>query len=447
MTTPICDFVRKYAAQNSLRLHMPGHKGTAFLGFEHMDVTEIDGADSLYEADGIIAESEANASALFGCDTFYSAEGSSQCIRAMLYLACMSGEKKEKPLVLAARNAHKTFLSAAALLDIDIEWLYGENSGAYLSCDVTAQYLERAIVTSDRKPAAVYITSPDYLGNIADIKSLAEVCHRHGVLLLVDNAHGAYLRFLSQSQHPIDLGADVCCDSAHKTLPVLTGGAYLHISPRVSEKLSHMAKNALAMFGSTSPSYIIMQSLDMANKYIADGYGNRLEVCCKRVENLKKVLREKGFILSGCEPLKVTIAAKSYGYTGKELADILFEKNIVCEFSDPDFTVFMFTPEISDEQFIYLEEVICDIPRKETIKSVPPEFCKANKAMSVREAAFSMCEEISARDAVGRVLAVAAVGCPPAVPIVVCGELIDKNAVECFEYYGIDSCCVVKQQP
>ena len=268
MTTPICDFVRKYAAQNSLRLHMPGHKGTAFLGFEHMDVTEIDGADSLYEADGIIAESEANASALFGCDTFYSAEGSSQCIRAMLYLACMSGEKKEKPLVLAARNAHKTFLSAAALLDIDIGWLYGENRGAYLSCDVTTQYLERAIVTSDRKPAAVYITSPDYLGNIADIKSLAEVCHRHGVLLLVDNAHGAYLRFLSQTQHPIDLGADVCCDSAHKTLPVLTGGAYLHISPRVSEKLSHMAKNALAMFGSTSPSYIIMQSLDMANKYI-----------------------------------------------------------------------------------------------------------------------------------------------------------------------------------
>ena len=87
MTTPICDFVRSYAEQKAIRLHMPGHKGTDILGFEALDITEIDGADSLYEADGIIAQSEANATQLFGCDTFYSTEGSSQCIRAMLYLA------------------------------------------------------------------------------------------------------------------------------------------------------------------------------------------------------------------------------------------------------------------------------------------------------------------------------------------------------------------------
>ena len=276
MTTPVCDFVRSYAAKNPLRLHMPGHKGVSLLGFEDMDITEIDGADSLYEAEGIIAESEANASALFGCDTFYSTEGSSQCIRAMLFLACMSEENAQKPLVLAGRNAHKTFLSAAALLDFDTQWLYGENSSSYLSCDISAEYLEKAIASAERKPAAVYITSPDYLGNTADIKSLAAVCHSHGVLLLVDNAHGAYLKFLLQSQHPVDLGADMCCDSAHKTLPVLTGGAYLHIAPSVRGKLSPLAKNALAMFGSTSPSYIIMQSLDMANKYIADGYSHKL---------------------------------------------------------------------------------------------------------------------------------------------------------------------------
>ena len=86
MNTPICDFVRSYADSRQLRLHMPGHKGASFLGMEHLDITEIDGADSLYEADGIIAQSEANASQLFGCKTLYSTEGSSQCIRAMLYL-------------------------------------------------------------------------------------------------------------------------------------------------------------------------------------------------------------------------------------------------------------------------------------------------------------------------------------------------------------------------
>ncbi|MBR6519110.1 MAG: aminotransferase class V-fold PLP-dependent enzyme, partial [Oscillospiraceae bacterium] len=415
MTTPVCDFVRSYAAKKPLRLHMPGHKGVSLLGFEDMDITEIDGADSLYEADGVIAESEANASALFGCDTFYSTEGSSQCIRAMLFLACIGAENAEKPLILAGRNAHKTFLSAAALLDFDTQWLYGENSGSYLSCDISAEYLENAITLAERKPAAVYITSPDYLGNVADVKSLAEVCHRYGVLLLVDNAHGAYLKFLPQSQHPVDLGADMCCDSAHKTLPVLTGGAYLHTAPTVKEKLSPLAKNALAMFGSTSPSYIIMQSLDMANKYIADGYSHKLAQCCERVSGVKKLLEDNGFELSGDETIKITIAAKSYGYTGKELADILAEKNIFCEFSDPDFIVFMFTPEISAQQLRYFAETVCSIPRKEAVKCEPPRFIRPKTAMSVRKAAFSQSEEISVKDAVGRVLAAATVGCPPAV--------------------------------
>ena len=445
MTTPVCDFVRSYAAKNPLRLHMPGHKGVSLLGFEDMDITEIDGADSLYEAEGIIAESEANASALFGCDTFYSTEGSSQCIRAMLFLACMSEENAQKPLVLAGRNAHKTFLSAAALLDFDTQWLYGENSSSYLSCDISAEYLEKAIASAERKPAAVYITSPDYLGNTADIKSLAAVCHSHGVLLLVDNAHGAYLKFLLQSQHPVDLGADMCCDSAHKTLPVLTGGAYLHIAPSVREKLSPLAKNALAMFGSTSPSYIIMQSLDMANKYIADGYSHKLSQCCERVSGVKKLLEDNGFELSGNEPLKITIAAKAYGYTGKELADILKEKDIVCEFSDPDFIVFMFTPETTEEQLGCFEETVCGIPRREAVKTVPPRFSRPKAAMPVRKAAFSPSEEIPVKDAVGRVLAAATVGCPPAVPIVVCGEVIDSTSVSCFEYYGTEKCRVVKE--
>lgn len=445
MTTPVCDFVRSYAAKNPLRLHMPGHKGVSLLGFEDMDITEIDGADSLYEAEGIIAESEANASALFGCDTFYSTEGSSQCIRAMLFLACMSEENAQKPLVLAGRNAHKTFLSAAALLDFDTQWLYGENSSSYLSCDISAEYLEKAIASAERKPASVYITSPDYLGNTADIESLAAVCHSHGVLLLVDNAHGAYLRFLPQPQHPVDLGADICCDSAHKTLPVLTGGAYLHIAPSVKEKLSPLAKNALAMFGSTSPSYIIMQSLDMANKYIADGYSHKLAQCCERVSGVKKLLEDNGFELFGNEPLKITIAAKAYGYTGKELADILKEKDIVCEFCDPDFIVFMFTPETTSQQLRYFTEVICGIPRREAVKTVPPRFSRPKTAMPVRKAAFSPSEEIPVKDAVGRVLAAATVGCPPAVPIVVCGEVIDSTSVSCFEYYGTEKCRVVKE--
>ena len=102
----------------------------------------------------------------------------------------------------------------------------------------------------------MYVTSPDYLGGMQDVAALAEVCHRYGTLLAVDNAHGAYLRFLRPSRHPLDLGADLCCDSAHKTLSVLTGGAYLHIARTAPTSLAENAKEALALFGSTSPSYL-----------------------------------------------------------------------------------------------------------------------------------------------------------------------------------------------
>ncbi len=441
MHTPICDFVRRYAESGALRLHMPGHKGSAMLGFEHLDITEIDGADSLYEAGGIIRESEANASTLFGTPTFYSTEGSSQCIRAMLYLAMQHAKAQGKqPRIAAARNVHKTFLSATALLDLPVTWLRGTEEN-YLACRISADSVESALAAAD-KPTAVYLTSPDYLGNIADIPAIAEVCHRNGVLLLVDNAHGAYLKFLPQSAHPSDLGADLCCDSAHKTLPVLTGGAYLHVADGT---LAAQAKNALALFGSTSPSYLILQSLDAANAYLADGYAARLAVFASDVHQLEKVLRAHGYMLDGNEPLKITICAKAYGYDGKQLAAMLLKNGIVCEFADPDFTVLMLTPEIGAEGLEKLEKALLSIPQKAGIVAPPPPLCNCERVMTVREASLSLCETVPARESVGRVLAAASVGCPPAVPIVVCGERIDRAAVRCFAYYGIDTVTVVKE--
>ena len=125
---------------------MPGHKGIGTLGFEHLDITEIEGADSLYEANGIIKESEDNASRLFGCDTYYSTEGSSLCIRAMMYLITLyAKERKIKPFVLAGRNSHKTFLTACAMLDVDVSWLYPDENTSYLSCSIAPEKLETAI--------------------------------------------------------------------------------------------------------------------------------------------------------------------------------------------------------------------------------------------------------------------------------------------------------------
>ncbi len=445
MNTPICDFVNQYKKSNPLRFHMPGHKGLNFLGVEDIDITEINGADSLYEASGIIKESEENAGRLFGCKTFYSAEGSSLCIKAMLYLTVLYAKQKcRKPLIWAGRNVHKSFLHAAALLDFETEWLYSKKKSSYLSCVIDADFLQKAFDEAEELPVAVYITSPDYLGSITDIKSISDVCKKHGVLLIVDNAHGAYLRFLPSSLHPIDMGADICCDSAHKTLPVLTGGAYLNISDSAPDLFSVEAKNALSLFGSTSPSYTILQSLDYANKYISEGYCEKLSSFADEVNGLKELLTEHGFELYGNEPIKLTVKTKPYGYTGIDFADILLKNKIVCEFADPDFIVFMLTPENGSDSLSVLKKALLSIEKKAKIEDAPPESGIAEKAVSIREAVFSENEIIPVSESIGRILASPCVACPPAVPIVVCGEIIDKNAAECFKYYGTEECTVIK---
>lgn len=448
MKTPICDFVNEYNKSGKLRLHMPGHKGKNFLGIEGYDITEISGADVLYNADGIIRESEENAAKLFGTKkTVYSAEGSSLSIRAMLYLATLyAKENGRKPIIAAGRNAHRVFMTAAALLDFEIAWIFPEKKENIISCDISPEYLDEFLEKMTEKPAAVYITSPDYLGNIADIKEISDVCKKHGVLLLVDNAHGAYLGFLHKNMHPIALGADICCDSAHKTLPVLTGGAYLHISENAPETVNEYAENAMSLFASTSPSYIIMQSLDTANKYIADGYPEKLEKTSDAVSKLKNKLSDYGFNLIGNEPMKLTLSPKSMGYTGEEIAVILSENGVECEFSDPDFAVMMFTPEIGNDEIEHIGTILLSVEKKEAITEKPPVLSMPETAMTVRESVFSASEEIDIAECEGRILASSAISCPPAIPIAVCGEIINKNAINCFKYYGIEKCRVVRKK-
>lgn len=441
MTTPIADFVRKYADSDAVRMHMPGHKGHAVLGCEPLDLTEIAGADELLAPAGIIAESEANASELFGCRTLYSAEGSSLCIRAMLYLALLHAKKTgRKPVIAAARNAHRTFLTAAALLDFGIRWLPHTDGEGYLSGRVTQEALRPL---ADDPPAALYLTSPDYLGMLCDIREAARFCHAHGMLLLVDHAHGAYLKFLPESLHPADLGADLCCDSAHKTLPVLTGGAYLHIADTAPEICKSRARAALSLFASTSPSYLILQSLDLCNACLHDGFPARLRDFLLYVQALRSQLSAYGWQLCGDEPMKLTICPKPYGYTGTALAEILRNKRIFCEFADPDYLVLMPSPENSPADLYAVRAVLSSIPRRSPVPETPPPLPNPEPVLSPREAMLAPAECLPVGQCAGRVCADAAVSCPPAVPVVMCGERISAEAVRCMEYYGTEQCAVV----
>ena len=444
MTTPLADFLRAYAASGTARLHMPGHKGRGPLGCEAWDLTEISGADSLYEAAGVIARSEENAAALFGsAATFYSTEGSTQCVKAMLFLALQNRPAGTPPVVLAARNVHKSFVHAAALLGFDPLWLWPEEGTSSLcACPVTAEGLEKALSALPAPPAAVYVTSPDYLGNMADISALAEVCRAHKTPLLADNAHGAYLRFLSPSRHPLDLGADLACDSAHKTLPVLTGGAYLHISKTAPAAFRENARAALALFGSTSPSYLTLASLDLCSRYLSENYPARLAEAVRRLEALGKTLSANGWQVEPSDPLRLTLRAPS-GLTGLDLADRLRRGGAECEYADRDFLVLMTTPENGPEDLARVSAALGEnrAPAAPAV-FLPP--AKGERALSVREALFAPQETVPAEESLGRVCGAPTVSCPPAVPIAVSGERIGPAAVSLFRYYGVETVDVLR---
>ncbi len=437
MTTPLADFLRAYTASGTARLHMPGHKGRGPLGCEAWDLTEISGADSLYEAAGVIARSEENAAALFGsAATFYSTEGSTQCIKAMLFLALQNRPAGTPPVVLAARNVHKSFVHAAALLDFEPLWLWPEEGTSSLcACPVAAEGLDRALSALDAPPAAVYITSPDYLGNMADIPALAEVCRRYKTPLLADNAHGAYLRFLSPSRHPLDLGADLACDSAHKTLPVLTGGAYLHISKTAPAAFRENARAALALFGSTSPSYLTLASLDLCSRYLSENYPARLAEAVRRLEALGKTLSANGWQVEPSDPLRLTLRAPS-GLTGLDLADRLRRGGAECEYADRDFLVLMTTPENTPEDLARVPAAL-GANRAPAAPAVSLPLARGERVLSIREALFAPQESVPAEESLGRVCGAPTVGCPPAVPIAVSGERIGPEALALFHYYGV----------
>ena len=434
--TPIFDFIKKYADSGASRLHMPGHKGIESLGCEKYDITEFHGADSLFEADGIIAESEKNLSDIYNSRaSFYSAEGSSLCIRAMIYMAMQHSDGKKK--ILAGRNAHKSLLSALALCDVEADWLYGDD---LYSCKISPEELDKALGGDEY--FAVYVTCPDYLGNMIHLPTLAQVCHKHNIPLLVDNAHGAYLKYTGH--HPMDNGADMCCDSAHKTLSCLTGAAYLHVSKSAIYPYEIHAKKAMSLFASTSPSYLIMASMDLMNEKSLNGYEAKIRETSMMVDELRANLSHLGFEFSGREKLKVNIKPKPFGYTGNELASLLEGDGMYPEFCDDDNLVFMFSPDNGAGDFEKITKFFSGLDRKTPVISTPPKPARPQKVMDVRSAMFSPSEVVNVEDAEGRILASPCVSCPPAIPVAVCGERLDSLCIENFKYYGIKNIEVVK---
>lgn len=440
MNAPINEFVKAYANSGIARFHMPGHKGKAFHGLEALDITEIKGADYLFEADGIIRQSEDNMAKAYGtASTIYSAEGSSLCIKTMLGIIKTCNAGKGRITVAAPRNAHKAFINACILLDLDIKWIYPKGEFTSICAGSVTPDDVREAIESGEKPDCVYVTSPDYLGNLSDIRGISKVCKANGIPLLCDNAHGAYLRFIPESLHPMDLGADMCCDSAHKTLPCYTGGAMLHISKGAPKEFIDCAKNVMSMFASTSPSYLIMQSLDLCAQYVNGDFAQDIARTVERVKLCRQRIEAFGWQFTGDEPMKLTICAYQSGITGNDLADRLRGYGIEPEYSDTQYIVLMPTPFNDESDFTRLEKAMSEIPQpKIRLFGDFPAIPKGIKKIGIREAAFSKQETVKVDEALGRICAMTVTSCQPSVPVAVSGELITENVIKILKNYGIE---------
>lgn len=475
MKTPVYDFVQAYLEKDSVRFHMPGHKGEGALGCEKRDITEIDGADVLSVPTGILEESQCAAAALFQTDaTYYSTEGSSLSIKAMLAAALMDWKrdmsslegvmsenekeaaKSSRPWILAAPNVHRAMIDGCALLDLDVEFIACQAGDSICSLIIDPQSVEHGLQCRKNRPVAVYLTSPDYLGMQTRITEIANLCHRDGIPLLVDNAHGAYLAFLEGGCHPIHQGADLCCDSAHKTLPVLTGGSYLHVAKGCGKRFAAYIPRAMAVFGSTSPSYLILQSLDLCNRYLKEKYSVELQECAGEIDKIKSEMRERGFVLYGTEALKIVIDTASSGYSAGEIAEEMRKTEfsvhgrtrygIECEYAGEGYVVCMITPQNSREDLECMRQWMCrtrlNMPKSPVIR---PFLSRKEgiRRMTIREAVLAPSERIAVSEAEGRILAQETVSCPPAVPIGISGEEVTAQMVSLYQAYGIEEIDVV----
>ena len=429
ISTPIHDFLKAYSAENPVRCHMPGKKGADY------DITEIDGADSLYESAGIIRSSERNASSLFGSgSTLFSCGGSTLAIQTMLAAAKAAYPGKNR--VAASRFCHRSLVSACGLLGLEIDWIMPQS---FLSCNITVKAAEEKI--SDRT-LCLFVQSIDYYGGECDIGDLSLLCKAKKLPLLVDNAHGAYLVFTPF--HPLNQGADMTADSAHKTLPCLTGGAYLHISKNAPQLFSERAKELMALFGSSSPSYLILDSLDLCNRHIAEER-ERAESVFAEVKKLKTSLMTAGYKLRKSDMLRITIDACKYGYDGDRLSLLLRQNGVSAELADERFVVLLFSTGQSLSDFPHILEAARRIPRKPEIECSEPAFLPPAAVLPPADALFSPCEEVDIGEAEGRVCASVNCPCPPCVPLVMPGELITAGMKGVLKRYGVERIKVVQR--
>ena len=430
MPTPLVDALRSYAGREPFRFHMPGHKGRALPLAElkwlaPLDVTELNGTGNLYEPGEPFDSAQELWAERFGFERCqFLTGGSTQGVHTGLALCCKPGDK-----LLLDRGSHRSAFHAMALLDLQPvwlgrPWLDHENLTGPISPETVARALDR-----DPDIKTVCVTSPTYAGVLSDVPAIAQIAHAHGARLFVDGAHGAHLPFLGLEPFR---GADCVAASAHKTLPAMGQSALLFANGFDPDRVRQMA----SVFGTSSPSYPMLASLDAARDWMEREGALAYERAAARVAELRgrfPSLRP-GHGLS-LDPTRFTLKARD----GHALARALADRGVVPEMADRGHVVFICTAQDSGADFRALAGRLEEL--REQLEDGPPLTPPPlpQTVLTPRQALFAPRETVELAQSAGRTAAGHIAPSPPGVPVVAPGERIEKKHLAYLNEIGYNS--------
>jgi len=432
----LTDEISKYAARNPVRFHVPGHKGA----FNPLDVTELFFTDNLYvpnetetENLRLILDLEERITKIFfpynanagGIKSSISCGGATLGIQAAL-LAAMRQKRRTAQThhIICARNCHISFVNALALLDITPIWVY-ENF------DFDTAFAQN----TDKNIIAAFVTSPDYYGAMRNIRGISGICKQYGVPLIVDNAHGSHLAFHQNGElHAKNNGADIVVDSVHKTLPALTGAAIVHADS------DYDIRDAMRAFASTSPSYLILQSIEKMLDFLeikGRAEHQRLLDDIKRLVPIAPIPSNPSVspVNALTDPFRIVLECEN---NGENLYHFLFdhEYNIACEFHEKDRVILIPSAFNKSSDFEALATALSDFESMfTTLKScgittypdLTIPLTPATYNLSMSDAIKHPREIVAVSAANGRICAESIFAYPPGIPVILPGEVIDAE--------------------
>lgn len=447
-----------YQKSDYYPFHMPGHKRNPQIDYipAEIDITEIDGFDNLHHPQGILKAAQKRAAELYGAEeSFFLVNGSTSGILAAISAAVESGGS-----LLMARNSHKAAYHGAFLRNLRVQYLYPEIMGDYGICGGISPKQTEELLASDKDIQAVFITSPTYEGMVSNIEEIADIVHRYGKILIVDEAHGAHFGIAGNDfpKSAVAAGADIVIQSIHKTLPSLTQTAILHVQGSYVDR--SRLRRYLQIYQTSSPSYVFMAGIDSCIRLMERRgnelfrqYQDRLQFFYKEAEKLEylSVLNPKeaagSWEVKEMDASKICIFTGRAAMSGVQLYEILLERyHLQMEMSAGNYVLAMTSVMDTLEGFERLLQALCELDREIArmgrIKGQEVHrmnhrafFMGGRQLLKASEVENMEGEVLPITECVGRISKEYRYVYPPGVPVLVPGECISGDTVELLEYY------------